>query len=464
MRFMKKLLAIIVCLSLVLATGCGAKEETAPPSVDDKVAVADTENGTGEKTYPEGTLTIWTYGMPEYMRIWFQDYIDRDSTPVENVKVEMVNYNNEEEVRQQVMMELTAGTLENLPTAISTFPVSMQVLVENDLLKPVTEYFEPHLSEFVDGAFDQGSYNGEIYGLPYVLQPKMMFYNNDIFEKYDLDVNKMDTFEGYLELGRELKEKSNGEVKLSYVDPGNYTWRYWFRRGLMPQANARLWGEDGSVVFDKNEGTLRAFNYFDQLYSEDLLLKAETFQPAWYEAARNEEYATLYIESFLDSFLRSNLGDMKGSWRSRPAPVFEEVGTAGAQVIGMYCLMNKPNDPYAELFVDMIMDFHTNIEARNQWSDDMIAADLPTEHPITFELLEDPYWTATSDYYGGESYRQMVTKSFENPSQNLPVSENDAEADAIISNELELYVAGGQDMDTTIKKIGDELRQRLNLS
>ena len=32
----------------------------------------------------------------------------------------------------------------------------------------------------------------------------------------------MSTFDGYLEAGRLLKERSNGEVYLSYVDPSTY--------------------------------------------------------------------------------------------------------------------------------------------------------------------------------------------------------------------------------------------------
>lgn len=78
-------------------------------------------------------------------------------------------------------------------------------------------------------------------------------------------------------------------------------------------------------------------------------------------------------------------------------------------------------------------------------------------------MLADPYWSQPSDYYGGESYKQMVTKAYENQSDNLPVTENDAEADTIISSELEKYVAGSQDMDTTIQTIGKLLRQKLNL-
>ena len=57
----------------------------------------------------------------------------------------------------------------------------------------------------------------------------------------------------------------------------------------------------------------------------------------------------------------------------------------------------------------------------------------------------------------------MVTASFENSSANLEVNLNDAEADSIISSEIEKWVAGSQDMEATISAIGEQLRIRLNL-
>lgn len=405
-------------------------------------------------------LTIWSYGTPEYMRIYFQRYLDRLNT---GLTAEMASYSGEAEVRQQIMMTVNAGAMDDLPTAISTFPVSMQVLVEAGLLADITDYVTPYLDRFVEGAFDQATYNGRIYGMPYTLQPKMMFYNQDIFDQYEIDPQRMSTFEGYIEVGRELLEKSDGKVKLSYVDPGSYTWRYWFRRGLMPQANARIWDENGNVAFDKDPGTRLAMETFNTLLSEGMLLNVGIFSTEQYEAARRGELATYYIESFWDTFLRGNLQDMSGSWRCMPAPVFEEIGTAGAQVIAMYCPINTGNEEKTKLFVDMLLDFNLNAAERNQWTEDMLAMDYATEHPITKELQADPYWLEASDFYGGQSYRQMVTASFENPSANLEVNLNDAEADSIISSEIEKWVAGSQDMEATISAIGEQLRIRLNL-
>ena len=165
-RFLATILALAMALSMVAVS-----------------ALAETDD----------KLTIWSYGTPEYMRIYFQRYLDRLNT---GLTAEMASYSGEAEVRQQIMMTVNAGAMDDLPTAISTFPVSMQVLVEAGLLADITDYVTPYLDRFVEGAFDQATYNGRIYGMPYTLQPKMMFYNQDIFDQYEIDPQRMSTFEG----------------------------------------------------------------------------------------------------------------------------------------------------------------------------------------------------------------------------------------------------------------------------
>ena len=51
------------------------------------------------------------------------------------------------------------------------------------------------------------------------VRPQVLFYNKAIFDEYGIDPEMMKTMDGYIEAGRQLKEKSNGEVYLSYIDP-----------------------------------------------------------------------------------------------------------------------------------------------------------------------------------------------------------------------------------------------------
>ena len=204
----------------------------------------------------------------------------------------MVATTGEEEVRQKTMLAFTSGSLDDMADVISTFPVSMQAMAEAGMLVDNTEFLAPFKDKFVAGAYDQIVYKGKLYCLPRSLRPQLLFYNKEIFDKYGIDPNEMKTFEGYLEVGRKLKQTSNGEVFLSYEDPATRTWRYWGRRGLMPQAGAKIWDDDGNVVIDKDPGALKAFKYFETLHKEGLLFNSKILEPPLYEATRQGKVAT----------------------------------------------------------------------------------------------------------------------------------------------------------------------------
>ncbi len=456
-------LTLLLLLSLLLGA-CAAPAAPSPaapaaPGAEAEVAVGPAAPPEGG--FPPGTMTLFGYGNPQYWLQVFTNYLEDNPDVAPGVTVEMVQTEGEADARQKIQLSFTAGAYDELPDASASAPVSMKALADGGVLLDVTEYVEQFEDRFVEGALDQLYYKGRIYCLPKDLRPQLLFYNQEIFDEYGIDPAEMATFEGYIEVGRKLKEASNGEVYLSYVDPGSFTWRYWGRRGLMPQANARIWDEEGSVVIDTDPGAKLAFDTLATLFEEGLLYNSTIFQPPLFEATRQGTVATYYIGAFWDEFLRQNVPDMEGKWRVMNAPVFEEVGLGGAPVVGLECLINKPNPVYADLYKMIWEDYQFNAEAREKWTRQMVEQNAPYSNPIALELLEDPFWQEPTPFYGGQSFRAAEAAGLENVSQNLIVTEKDAEADTIISAELEAYVAGNQSMDEAIANMGRLLRERI---
>lgn len=443
--------------SLVLLAALALAACAAPAAVAPEAAPAEE----GAPAFPPGKMVVFDYGQPQYWQQFFENFLEDNPDVAPGVTVEMVQTEGEADARQKVILSYTAGAYDELPDAVASAPVSMKAMAEGGILMDVTEYVESFEDRFVDGALDQLYYKGRIWCLPKDLRPQLIFYNNEIFEQYGIDPAEMSTFEGYVEVGRKLKEASNGEVFLSYIDPGAYTWRYWGRRGLMPQAEARIWDDEGNVVIDTDPGTQLALGTLETLYSEGLLYSSTMFQPPLYDATREGKIATYYIGAFWDEFLRQNVPDMEGKWRVMSAPVFEEIGLGGAPVVGMQCLIDKPNPVYADLYKLIWEDYHFNAAAREKWTNQMVEQNAPYSNPIARELLEDDFWKEPEPFYGGQSFREMEGKGLENPSQNLRVTEKDAEADQIISAEIEKWVAGSQTMDEAIANMGQQLRDRI---
>jgi multiple sugar transport system substrate-binding protein len=313
----------------------------------------------------------------------------------------------------------------------------------------------------VPGVFDDIYYKGKLWCLPNSLRGQMLFYNKEIFDKYGIDPKEMETFEGYLEVGKKLRDASKGQVFLSYIDPATRTWRYWGRRGLMPQAKARIWDDEGNVVIDTDPGARTALKYLETLHKEGLLFNSLILQPPLYEATRQGKVATYYIGAFYDEFLRANLADMAGKWRIMKPPVFKDIGIGGAPVVGIECITQKPGNPYGELVKMIWYDMMFNTEARIAWTKDMIKQNAPYSNPISKEMLKDPFWKEPEPYYGGQSFREWEGIVLENPSVNMRVTPKDAEADGIISAEIEKFVAGNQTMDQAIANMGKLLRDRI---
>ena len=91
----------------------------------------------------------------------------------------------------------------------------------------------------------------------------------------------------------------------------------------------------------------------------------------------------------------------------------------------------------------------------------MESQNAPYANPISTAMLEDEFWKEPSDFYGGQSFREMEGKCLENGSPNLVVTPQDAEADEIITAELETYIAGNQTMEEAIANMDKNLKAKI---
>lgn len=415
----------------------------------------------GKTIYPEGTVIIYGHGQPQYLQQYYDVWLENNRDIAPNVSIEIVQTQGAADSREKIAMTYLSGAYEDLPDAVYIDPVNLMDLAEGGILKDETDFLTPQLDKFVAGCENDAIVNGSIYGLPESVRPQVLLYNKAIFDEYDVDPAMMATMEGYIKAGELLKERSGGKVYLSYLDPGSRTWRYYGRRGFMPQANARIWDEEGNVVFGSDEGTQLALGTLDEMNQKGLLLKTSIFKPALYDSMRNHEVATFNIGAFWDEFIRKNVPETEGEWRVMSSPAFESIGTAGAPVSSYFAVVDKPEGVYAGLVEKLWEDFHTDNEARKAWVTSMVEQNAPYANPITLAMLDDPFWKEPSAFYGGQSFREMEGKCLENPSMNLVVTKSDAEADSIISNELENYVAGNQTMEETIAKIDANLKSKI---
>ncbi len=445
--------ALLAGLMSISVCGCGSTPAASGGTSGSEAGVTQ---------YPAGTLTIYMNGNPQYRQQYFETWLEEHRDIAPEVEVEFVQVESNADAREKVTMTALAGATEDLPDAVFLDRLNLMDLVEADLLLDETEFLSPLVDKMVDGAVDEGIVQEKMYGLPDSVRPQLLMYNKAIFDQYGIDPEMMATMDGYIEAGRQLKEKSNGEVYLSWIGSNDMTWKCWGRRGLMPQANAKIWDDEGNVVIGQDEGTKLALGTLDTLYSEGLLMRVEMYDPAMYDATNNHQIATYYLGAYWDEFMRQNCQATAGEWRVMSAPVFEEVGTAGAPVSSYMCIVNKGEDTvYQGLLEQIWHDYTFDSASRMAWTESMEEQNAPYSNPISLEMLEDEFWKEPSDYYGGQSFREWEALTLQNGSANLIVTPQDAEGDTIISAEIEKYVAGSQTMEQAIANMDANLKAKI---
>ncbi len=324
-------------------------------------------------------------------------------------------------------------------------------MAEGGILMDVTEYVESFEDRFVGRRAGSTLLQGQHLVPAQGPAPQLLFYNNDIFEQYGIDPAEMSTFEGYVEVGRKLKEASNGEVFLSYIDFGAYTWRYW-GCAAAPQAEARIWDDEGNVVIDTDPGTQLALGTL----SRSIAKGCSTARPCSSRCSttpRAKARSPYYIGAFWDEFLPERAGHGRQvACDVRPC---SKMSASAAPVVGMQCLIDKPNPVYADLYKLIWEDYHFNAAAARSgptrwWSRNPYSTPLPQRWKMSSgksgTLLRRPVLPRDGGQGAGRT------------SQNLRVTEKDAEADQIISAEIEKWVAGSQTMDEAIANMGQQLR------
>lgn len=221
----KRLLALLMTAAMAV-TSLGAA-----------VVVSADEETTEATTAAEGEPTaITTVGPDDGTHFEMWTFVDLHQTfyanmveewnaanPDKQIQITFSNYPYSD-MHNKLMMSLQAGSgaPDLCDIEIGQFP---NYTGDDCPLYDLTDALAPYEDDLVTSRLDVYSKaDGSRVGVPTHVGASVMYWNADIFEKYGLDYKSVKTWDDYTELGRQLKEASNGEVYLTSVDTGGVDW------------------------------------------------------------------------------------------------------------------------------------------------------------------------------------------------------------------------------------------------
>ena len=208
----KTLLVLMVCFAVFIA-GCGSNNGQNNEGG---------ETGSSEDKVTINFMHLWPDGVSAAQSKVVNDIIEQYQSENSNVTIDVEVLDNEQYKNKLQVL----STSNSLPDVGVTWAAGfLQPYVEGNLFAPVDDLLADGLGEqFVAGTTDAFQIDGKTYGLPLEFNISPIYYNKEIFAKYNLEVPT--TYEEFLNVVDTLVD--NGVAPIALGNKDRWTGSLWY--------------------------------------------------------------------------------------------------------------------------------------------------------------------------------------------------------------------------------------------
>lgn len=172
--------------------------------------------------------------------------------------------------------------------------------------------------KFVSWQWDQGAFGDAVYAVPQASGPMGMFYRQDLFAKWGIEVPK--TWADF-EVAAKKIHTADPTVYICTFPPGNSAWF----TSLAWQAGAKWFKVDGdtwTITMD-DPATLKVAEYWDRLRTQGVIKLEPDFANGWYKDLQDGKIPVWLSAQWGDAILTGNAPKTAGKWRAAPLPQWQ---------------------------------------------------------------------------------------------------------------------------------------------
>lgn len=341
-RLLRPAAAVVTILTATWAlVACGpsigSADDDAPTASDDGLQAPAEDS-------PSGEITIWNRS-GDLFKV-FDAVIDDF-----NEKYPDITVNHEAvDIDAKLQNALITGT--DVPDGV--FLDDAKVAGFSEYLWNLNTVMEPYVVDIAPQKTEVNTVDGALYGVPFDLDPGLLFYNEAALSEAGVDATQIETYDDLLEAARQYKaaRPESGPIHLE-------------QSGFLGQLQLEMYASQFGTSLADDNGELRLdspqyeqiLTWLDTVQSEGLGTRAEFVTPGDIETLEAGEQVFYPWAIWFTFATQQLLPETTGDWRAMPLPAWEEGGARSGAMGGSSFVLPKDgeNADLAWLFYEFLM-------------------------------------------------------------------------------------------------------------
>ncbi|MFC3687307.1 ABC transporter substrate-binding protein [Aquipuribacter hungaricus] len=293
---------------------------------------------------PSGEITIWDRS-GDLFEV-FEATIDDFNEVYPDITV------NHEAVDIDAKLQNTLITGTDVPDGV--FLDDARVAGYSEYLWDLSGVLDPYLDDIAPQKVDVNTLDGGVYGVPFDLDPGLLFYNETALLEAGVDATTIETYDDLLEAARQYKQARPDSGPI-HLEQSPFLGQLQLEM-FASQLGTSIADEQGELRLDSPEYE-QVLTMLDTVQREGLGTRAEYLSPSDIEPLESGQQVFYPWAVWFSFAPQQLLPETAGDWRAMPLPAWEDGGARSGAMGGSSFVLPRDgeNADLAWLFYEFLM-------------------------------------------------------------------------------------------------------------
>lgn len=443
-RLNRGILAVATASAAVVALSACGPEVAGPESSESATLQAPAEES------PRGEITIWDRS-GDLFEV-FEGVIEKFNEKYPDITV----HHEAVDIDAKLQNTLITGT--EVPDGV--FLDDAKISSYTDFLWDLSDVLEPYEADIAPQKLAVNTSGDGIYGVPFDLDPGLLFYNEAALTAAGIDATSIETYDDLLDAARAYQAFKPGAAPI-HLEKSPFLAQLQLEM-FANQLGTSLGDQEGEIRLDSPEYE-QVLTFLDTVSDEGLGTRAEYLDPTDIGELENANQV-FYPWAIWFSFAPQQLlPETSGNWRAMSLPAWGEGGTRSGAMGGSSFVLPKEgeNSELAWLFYEFLMfdeEGYTAVWGPNAVYPDGLNTSIPSYLPAA-----DPATPLFGpvDALGGQDLWEVATSAGADIPAAGPIPTWWTGAVDYLGNNMQLMLDGAKTPEEVLTQSTDEIQSNL---